>query len=139
MSTILKLKKDYFTLETTQLFLKELEIACKTMNASLFEKLFINYDLYYDEEYREVLDMIIGITSNWYFPERGTKLHQVQPFESHCIFCEIGKKVNGYEWTYSHCFDEYPSNMFVYSNKIGFILKYENEILAEFGICNSYV
>jgi hypothetical protein len=138
-NTIIKLKREYFTLETTKSFLKDLEMACKTMEVDLFVKLFIKYDLYYDEEYREVLDLIIHITGNWYKPDIGTELLEVTTFNSNCIFCKIGKKVNGYKWTYVNRLDESPKNRFIYANKIGFIFEYESNKLVEFGICNGYV
>lgn len=138
-NTIIKLKKEYFTLETTKSFLKDLEVACKTMEVDLFVKLFIKYDLYYDEEYQEVLDTIINITGNWYKPDLGTVLLDVTPFESKCIFCRIGRKVNGYKWNYKHTFESIPLNRVVYVNKIAFIFEYENNKLVEFGICNAYV
>lgn len=51
-NAIIKLKREYFTLETTKNFINDLEISCETMDVDLFVKLFIKYDLYYDEEYR---------------------------------------------------------------------------------------
>ena len=138
-NTIIKLKSEYFTLETTKNFIKDLEMACKTMEADLFVKLFIKYDLYYDEEYREVLDLIINITGNWYKPEIGTVLLDVSTFESNCIFCKIGKKVHGYKWNYKHTLAAGLMNRVVYFNQIAFIFEYESNKLVEFGVCNGYV
>ncbi len=139
MSTIIKLKRDYFTLETTQAFLSDLENVCTTMHPDLFVKLFIKYDLYYDEEYQDVLNIIIAITSNWYFPERGTVLLDITPFDSKCIFCRIGSKVSGYKWNYKHILDDGIRSRVVYNKKIAFIFEFENERLSEFGVCNGYV
>jgi len=139
MGTIIQLKRDYFTLETTALFLRDLETVCATMQPDLFVQLFIKYDLYYDEDYQDVLHSIIGIASNWYFPERGTFLMAITPFASKCIFCRIGTKVSGYKWNYKHTLDEGISSRVVYSSKIAFIFEFENERLSEFGICNAYV
>lgn len=138
-NTIIKLKREYFNLETTKSFLKDLEMTCKTMEVDLFVKLFIKYDLYYDEEYREVLDLIINITGNWYNPDIGTELLEITTFDSKCIFCKIGKKVNGYQWTYVNRLDAFPNNRYIYASEIAFIFEYENNKLIEFGVCNGYL
>ncbi len=137
-NTILKLNKELFTVETTQCFINDFEIACKTMEPDLFVKLFIKYDLYNNEEYKETLEVINHLTGNWKKPELGTELMEVTKFDSRCLFCKIGKKVQAYKWTYNHKFD--PSKIrFIYENKIAFIFEYENNQLIEFGVCNGYV
>ena len=71
------LDKSFFTLEITQKFLKDLELACKTMEEDLFVNLFIRYDLYYIEDYKEVLDLIIVKIINWHKLELGKKFLEV--------------------------------------------------------------
>ncbi|RTL13383.1 MAG: hypothetical protein EKK56_05525 [Flavobacteriaceae bacterium] len=132
-------KKEHFNIETTQEFLKDFDEVCKTMDSDLFVKLFIKYDFYYDESYREVLDLIINQTSNWYNPDLGTELLEVRTFDSKCAFCFFSKTVNGYEWTYINRLDKGINSRITYSSKIGFIFEYENNNLIEFGVCNSFV
>lgn len=60
-NTTITLNKEYFSLETTKAFLNDLEIACKTMETDLFQKLFTKYELIEVEEYKEVLQLIIQI------------------------------------------------------------------------------
>ena len=138
-NTTITLNKGYFTSEITKSFLKDLEMACKTMHVDLFVKLFISYDLYHNEEYREVLNLIKHIVSNWCKPERGTELIEVSKFESKCIFCNIGKKVNGYKWTYKHSLETIPLNRVVYASQIAFFFDFEDNQLIEFGVCNGYL
>ena len=109
------------------------------MDSDLFIKLFIKYDFYYDEGYREVLDLIINQTNNWNNPELGTELLEVRTFDSKCAFCFFGKTVNGYKWTYINRLDKGINNRINYSNKIAFIFEYDNDNLIEFGVCNSFV
>ena len=138
-NTTITLNKEYFTIETTTDFLKDFELACKTMEVDLFVKLFIKYDLYYIEEYQEVLDLIKHITNDWNKPELGTELIEISKFDSKCIFCNIGKKVNGYKWTYMHKLDTFPRNRFVYASQIAFFFDFEDHHLIEFGVCNGYM
>jgi hypothetical protein len=132
-------KQEHFNLETTQEFLKDFDEVCKTMDSDLFIKLFIKYDFYYDEGYREVLDLIINQTSNWYNPDLGTELLEVRTFDSKCAFCFFGKTVNGYEWTYINRLDKGINSKIAYSSKIAFIFEYVNNNMKAFGVCNSFV
>lgn len=138
-NTKIILDKSFFTLEITEKFINDLDLACKTMEEDLFVNLFIKYDLYYIEDYKEVLDLIIVRISNWHKPELGTKLIEVSKFDSKCIFCNIGKKVSGYKWTYQHTLEIVPFNRVVYSSRIAFFFEYENNQLIEFGVCNGYL
>jgi len=137
-NTKISFKKGHFTIETTKEFLKDFDAVCKTMDSDLFKKLFIKYDFYYDEGYKEVLDLIIQQTSSWYNPDLGTELLEVTTFDSNCVFCFFGKAVKGYEWKYINRLDKGINNRINYSNKIAFIFEYENNNLIEFGVCNSF-
>jgi hypothetical protein len=136
--TKITFKKEHFNLETTQEFLKDFDAVCKTMDSELFIKLFIKYDFYYDEGYKEVLDLIIQQTSSWFKPELGTELLEVTTFDSSCVFCFFGKSVNGYKWTYINKLDKGINSRIVHSDKIAFIFEYDNDNLIEFGVCNSF-
>jgi hypothetical protein len=138
-NTVISFKKGHFTLETTKEFQKDFDEVCKTMDSELFIKLFIKYDFYYDEGYREVLDLIIHQTSNWYNPDLGTELLEVTTFDSNCVFCFYGKAVTGYKWTYINRLDKGINNRIAYSSKIAFIFEYDNNNLIAFGVCNSFV
>lgn len=131
-------KKGHFTIETTKEFLNDFDTVCNTMDSELFIKLFIKYDFYYDEGYRELLDLIVHQTSSWNNPELGTELLEVTTFDSNCVFCFYGKSVNGYKWTYINKLDKGINSRIVYSNKIAFIFEYDNDNLIEFGVCNSF-
>jgi hypothetical protein len=137
-NTKISFKEGHFTIETTKEFLKDFDAVCKTMDSDLFKKLFVKYDFYYDEGYREVLDLIIQQTSNWYNLDLGTELLEVTTFDSKCVYCFFGKSVNGYKWTYINKLDKGINSRIVHSNNIAFIFEYENNNLIEFGVCNSF-
>jgi hypothetical protein len=137
-NTKITFKKEHFTLETTQKFLKDFDAVCKTMDSELFIKLFIKYGFYYDKDYREVLDLIIQQTSGWYNAELGTELLDVTTFDSSCVFCFFGKAVSGYKWNYINRLDKGINNRIVHSSNIAFIFEYDKDNLIEFGVCNSF-
>jgi hypothetical protein len=138
-NTTITLNKEYFTLETTKAFLNDLEIACKTMETDLFQKLFTKYELIEVEEYKEVLQLIIQIMNSWNNPDQDTRLENVVSFDSKCLFCNIGKKVTVYKWNYRHYGAQTPMNRVVYCKQIAFFFNYEDNQLIEFGVCNGYL
>ncbi|GIZ10466.1 hypothetical protein [Flavobacterium sp. UMI-01] len=136
--TTITLDKEYFTIETTKGFIKDLEIACKTMETDLFLKLFTKYDLMV-EEYQEVLQLIIQIMNSWIKPQQDTSIVRIENFDSKCLFCNIGKKVKVYKWNYRHLGAEKPMDKVVYLKQIAFFFEYKNHQLVEFGVCNGYL
>lgn len=138
-STTFKVNPEYFTVETTNAFLKDLDAACQTMDIKVFTHLFIKYDLTFIDEYQEVYDLIKLIMTNWIEPGQGSVLLEVTPFDSKCIFCVIGKSVKGYKWTYQHKMATPPMNRMVYENKTAFFLDIQNNKLIEFGVCNGFL
>lgn len=137
--TKITLNKEYFTIEMTEDFLKDLEIACKTMELDLFGKLFTKYDLSFIEDYDEVLEMIKSSMAGWNRPKYGTVLLNVTQFDSKCLFCEFGKTVKVYKWTYQHKKLATPSNSSEYSSQIAFYFRFEDNRLIDFGVCNAYL
>jgi hypothetical protein len=76
-NTTITLNKEYFTAEITKAFLKDMEMACKTMELDVFTKLFTKYDLSFVKDYDEVLGMIKSIMASWNKPQQGTELLEV--------------------------------------------------------------
>ena len=138
-ATTIKVSKEYFTPEKTQEFLLEHDAACKSMDATIFINLYIKYDLSFIEEYQEVITAIIDVLTGWKNEKKGTKLKEVSTYNSNCIFCEIGKSVKVYHWTYTNTLDEDIKRRFVYKSKIGFRFELKEGRLTEYGICNAYV
>lgn len=137
-NTTIKLDKEYFTEEITKKFLIDLEIACGTMETDLFAKLFLKYDLSFIEDYKEVLDTIIAITTAWYDPEKETVILNMDKYDSKCIFCKIGKTVTVYKWTYKSTKGFCAPNI-IYSQSIAFYFDFQNNRLIEFGLCNGHL
>lgn len=135
-TTILKLDNEYFTPEITKCFLEDLERACQNMNALRFEALFINYDLSFIDEYQEVLSLISMNASSWI--KDGTKMKSMVKYDAKCIFCDFGKTVSAYEWTYMHLGAAAPMNRVVYKNKAAFVVEIIDGRLTEFGVCNGF-
>ena len=138
-NTKIILDKDYFTPEMTKAFLKDMEKACKTMELELFTKLFTKYDLSFVEDYEEVLEMIKNSMASWNRPHKGTELLKVTQFDSKCLFCEFGKTVKVYKWTYQHKQAPIPMNGVIYACQIAFFFDCEDNQLIEFGVCNGYL
>lgn len=138
-STTINLNRSYFTTEITKSFIKDFQIACKTMEADLFETLFVKYELIEVEDYKDVLQLIIQIMNSWRNLDYSTRLINVTSFDSKCLFCNIGKKVIVYKWDYKHTASPSPMNRVVYSKQIAFFFDYDGHQLIEFGVCNGYL
>lgn len=138
-NTKITLNKECFTPEITKAFLNDLQTACKTMEVDLFTTIFTKYDLSFVEDYEEVLDMIKSIMGSWNKPEQGTELIEIVKFDSKCLFCEFGKTVKVYKWTYQHKQAIIPMNRVVYESQIAFFFDFEDNQLIEFGVCNGYL
>ena len=138
-NTKMILNKEYFSIKMTEEFLKDLELACKTMELKLFTKLFTKYDLSFVEDYKEVLEMITSKMSGWNRPQLGTELLNVTQFDSKCLFCEFGKKVKVYKWTYQHKKNSIPQNSRIFACQIAFYFGFDEKQLTEFGVCNGYL
>lgn len=137
--TTFKVSPEYFTLEKTQEFLFEHEAACQNMDIIDFLKIFQKYDLSSIKDYQEVITSIINIMTGWKNIKLGTTLKEVSTFNSNCIFCEIGKKVKGYRWTYTNTLEEGINRNIVYESQIGFRFEIKDGRLTEYGICNAYL
>lgn len=135
--TTLTLNREYFTAEITEAFLEDFEKACLTMELEDFTNLFVNYDLEFIEDYKGVFDLIAEIMTRWKNPGEETKLLEVTKRDSKCIFCNIGKNVKVYSWTYVHTASA-DTLKFIYRNEVGFYFEYLDKQLIEFGVCNGY-
>jgi hypothetical protein len=138
-NTTITLNKEYFTVETSKAFLKDMEMACKTMELDVFTKLFTKYVLSFVEDNDEVLGMVKSIMSSWNKPNQGTELLEVTQFDSKCLFCEFGKTVKIYKWSYQHKQASIPTNRLVYESQIAFFSDFEDNHLIEFDVCNGYL
>lgn len=136
--TKIKLDKQHFTKEVTTAFLKDHAIACKTMNLEDFVELFNKYDLSFVEDFNDIFETIKEITGRWYKPDLQTELiGGIEQFDSKCIFCEFGKKVNVYKWTYYH--KQAPVKFETFVSRIGFTFNIKDNQLIEYGVCNAFL
>lgn len=133
------LDKEYFTAKTTDNFLRDLEKACRRMDLDDFTTLFEEYDLTFIEDYDEVLEMITDQLSRPNKIKWGTVILAVTKFDSKCLFCEIGKTVKVYKYTYQHKRWRVPLNDSIFTGSIAFYFSFENKRLTEFGVCNNYL
>lgn len=136
--TTLTLNKDYFTEQVTKSFLIDFENSCKRMELTNFVELFLKYDLSFLEDYDEVFNLIAHITTSWKKTDEETKLIEITQEDARCIFCNIGKAVRVYKWTYMHTKAVIPMNRVVYESKAAFYFEYQKNRLVEFGVCNAY-
>jgi hypothetical protein len=138
-ATTFKVSPEYFTPERTQEFLLEHEAACLKMEVVDFLKIFIKYDLSLIEDYYEVINAIIDILSGWKNEKLNTRLLEINSYDSNCLFCEIGKRVKVYQWTYMEILGNSVCSGIVYERKVGFRFEIKEGRLNEYGICNAYV
>jgi hypothetical protein len=135
----LVLEKHKLSIEQTKAFIRDHEIACKTMDVMDFKKLFLKYDLSFIEDYQDVYNSIIKAMTVWKSVFKGTELREINIRNSNCIFCSIGKKVKVYNWTYLHTKEAVPMNKFVCYSRIAFMFDIQDGMLKNYGVCNAYV
>jgi uncharacterized protein YaaW (UPF0174 family) len=121
-NTKIILDKNYFTSEMTKSFLKDMGMACKTIELDLFTKLFNKYDLSFVADYEEVSGMIKKSMASWNRLDKGTELLKVTQFDSKCLFCEFGKTVKVYKRTCQHKQAPIPMNGVIHASQIAFFL-----------------
>ena len=138
-ATTFKVSSEYFTPEKTQEFLLEHEAACERMDIIDFLNIFKKYDLSSIKDYQEVITSIINIMTGWKNIKLGTTLKEVSTFNSNCIFCEIGKSVKVYQWTYINTLEKGTSRNIVFKSQIGFRFEIKDGRLTEYCICNAYL
>lgn len=131
--------KKALSMATTFSFLKDLEIACKTMELDLFMNLFNKYDLSFIEDFDEVLESIYSIVGSWDISQHGTQLLEVVQFNSKCLFCEFGKTVKVYKWRHQYKTDKALMNSKTHESQIAFTFEIKDGQLFDFGICNGYL
>ncbi|WP_026978444.1 hypothetical protein [Flavobacterium tegetincola] len=136
---ILKSKNKQLSITETEAFIKDHEIACKTMDASNFRSLFLKYDLSFVGDFQDVFNSIIEAMTVWKSVFKGTELREINVRDSNCIFCSIGKKVKVYNWTYLHTGEDAPMNKFVCYSRIAFMFDIQDDMLKNYGICNAYI
>lgn len=125
--------------ELTASFVKDFELATTTMESVDFAKLFIKYELNFIQDFSDTSKQILAILENWKNPFEGTEIIKMEQFDSKCHFCEYGKKVKVFGWTYQHKKAAFPMNRVVYKMYIGFYLDIKEERLVDFGLCNGYL
>ncbi|MBW4359380.1 hypothetical protein [Flavobacterium taihuense] len=131
--------KKGLTKELSSSFVKDFELATKTMRSVDFLKLFIKYDLNFIDDFDNMSKQILAILENWHNPIEGTEIIEMEQFDSKCHFCEYGKNVKVFKWTYQHKKAPIPINLVVYQKYIAFFLDIKNEQLVDFGLCNGYL
>lgn len=133
------LNKKFLSIETTSVFLKDLETACKTMELDLFINLFNKYDLSFVEDYNEVLDSIYSTVGRWDISVPGIELIEVVQFNSKCLFCEFGKTVKVYKSRYQCKIGKTLMNSMIHESQIAFTFEIKDNQLLDFGVCNGYL
>jgi hypothetical protein len=90
------------------------------MELAAFLKIFQKYDLSFIKEYQEVNTAIIDILTGWKNEKIESELKKVSAFNSNYIFCEIGKSVKVYRWTYINTLEKGVYGRIIYESKIAF-------------------
>lgn len=139
MSTKIIKKRNCLDVEQTKEFLKEHELACKTMEVDDFAQLFLKYDLSFIEDYNDVMTAVGEAMMDWKKEFRETQLQEVTSFDSNCIFCSIGKKIKVYRWSCLHKKAMAPNNKILDYNQIAFMFDIKEGQLVNYSTCNAYL
>lgn len=127
------------TVSETQSFILDFYKACEDMSEVTFQMLFVNYDLSYMEDYEMgKMEMIRVIKSINDLKSERTIL-QINPFETNCILCYIGKKVQGFEISYVNNAKSSSGNKDIYALNIAFYLEIRSQRLTDFSLCNAFL
>jgi hypothetical protein len=142
------IKKDFatntisekFTVEKTQQFQNEMNIAIKTMELMEVMKVLIQYNIIKNKESKEFLNAFIEMNEKWQKQNEDSVLvGEVHTRKSKCIACEFGKDMTVYEYQYKHLGAPVPYNRIVYQNEFGMLYDIKEGILHDIRICNAFL
>jgi len=129
-----------FTVEKTQQFQIEMNIAVKTMELMDVMKVLIQYNIIKNKESKDFLNAFMAMNEKWQKQNEDSVLvGEVQTRKSKCIACEFGKDMTVYEYHYKHSGAPVPYNRIVYKNEFGMLYDIKDGILQDIRICNAFL
>jgi hypothetical protein len=130
----------FFTVEKTQLFKLDMDLALKTMELMEVMKVLIKYEILKCKESLEFLEGFNEMNKGWQKEfERSILVDVVQTRESRCMACEFGNDMTAYEFHYKHSEAPEPYNRVIYMKEFGMLYDIKDGILHDIRICNSFL
>ena len=144
MNSLVKTKdstiSQYFTIETSRNFQRDMDIALKTMELMEVMKVLIKSDIILRKEALEFLEGFSEMMEGWQKKNEGCMVvNEVTTRGSRCIACEYGKDMVVYQFHYKHSEADEPYNRIVYAYEFGMMYDIQGGILHDLSICNAFL
>lgn len=136
--------KDFLSEDNTAPFLKEIDNALRSLNLETIKKVFKDYDIYNLESSQDFIGQLnFQFTSLKKEGKALVVLQNTKPRLSKCMGCSFGSTIKAFKYEYKqrHIFGNEKTEYYdvVYEQEFGVLLKIENKILSDIGICNAFL
>ncbi len=125
------------TIENTTKFIRQVDLACKLLDVEFLTEVVQKFKLEHLEDTFEFLKDAKEKLSLWQEEQNGSRVHVVEEFNTRCIACVYGKKVNGYRIQYSTSGPEGARIHYVRAIAVNFQIVEDR--LTDFGWCNAFL
>ncbi|WP_300436014.1 hypothetical protein [Christiangramia sp.] len=123
--------------EETEKFIKQIDLACRLLDAQVLKWVVEKFDLHKLEDSPEFLEDAVDKLEFWKKKESPVQIKTVGSFETKCIACFFGKKVNGYLVSY---YEEKPEGFKVhYERQFAVNFQLKEGQLTDFGWCHAFL
>lgn len=130
LSSFLLSKNDTLNFES------DLNLNCMNVDFMGLVKTFIKFNLSNHQDYKDFIQQAEEIFNLLNNEDLAIGLEKVTPFNSICIACSFGKKVNAYQVSYYKLEHNFRIN---YTGVYAINLKIEEGMLLEFAFCNAFL
>jgi hypothetical protein len=136
--------KDFFNEGSTTQFLKEIDLALRNVNLEAIKKVFKDYGIYHLESSQD----FIGHLHYQFLALKKDGMELVvlpnaKPRLSKCMGCSFGSTIKAFKYEYKkrHIYGSGKTEYYdvVYEKEFGVLLKIENKILTDIGVCNAFL
>lgn len=132
-----KISKPILTKDETEKFIKQIDLACRLLDAQVLKWVLRRFNLHDLEDSYEFMEDAIDKLEFWKNKESPVQIKTVGSFETKCIACVFGKKVNGYLVSYV---EEKPNGYKVhYERQFAVNYQLKDGRLTDFGWCHSFL
>lgn len=134
-------KKPLLNEVKTKLFVEEILQSCQSLSFDNIYTLIVEYEIQNwdkedSEEFYEILEEYIN---EWKENELIQSIDNIEPFETNCIACFFGKKVNAFNVTATQRIIKNITSTYTYTKSFAVFFEIKNNELMEFGWCNAFI
>lgn len=123
--------------EETMKFINQIDLACRLLDAQVLKWVVEKFDLYELEDSPEFLEDAVDKLEFWKNKDSPVQIKTVGSFETKCIACVFGKKVDGYLVSY---YEEKTNGFKVhYEQQFAVNFQLKEGQLTDFGWCHSFL